>query len=56
MDASASAKKLKKEKKEKVEKDYVIEPELTTPKIDTSKWPLLLKNYDQLHVRPCLSQ
>lgn len=31
--------------------DYMIQPESTTPKIDTSKWPLLLKNYDQLHVR-----
>ena len=31
--------------------DFMIQPESTTPKIDTSKWPLLLKNYDQLHVR-----
>lgn len=31
--------------------DYSIKPEKTAPKIDTSKWPLLLKNYDQLHVR-----
>ena len=29
----------------------MIQPESTTPKIDTSKWPLLLKNYDQLQVR-----
>ncbi len=29
---------------------YVLKPE-PTPRMDTSKWPLLLKNYDQLHVR-----
>eukprot|EP00612_Vaucheria_litorea_P001594 CAMPEP_0171453352 /NCGR_PEP_ID=MMETSP0945-20130129/1095_1 /TAXON_ID=109269 /ORGANISM="Vaucheria litorea, Strain CCMP2940" /LENGTH=433 /DNA_ID=CAMNT_0011978203 /DNA_START=202 /DNA_END=1503 /DNA_ORIENTATION=- len=28
----------------------MIKPE-ATPMIDTSKWPLLLRNYDQLHVR-----
>jgi H/ACA ribonucleoprotein complex subunit 4 len=26
-------------------------PQEATPKLDTSKWPLLLKNYDQLNVR-----
>lgn len=31
--------------------DFVIAPEKTTPKLDTSKWPLLLKNYDQLNIR-----
>lgn len=31
--------------------DYTIQPEKVTPRIDTSKWPLLLKHYDQLHVR-----
>jgi len=31
--------------------DFVIEPSSETPKLDTSKWPLLLQNYDQLHVR-----
>mmetsp|Transcript_23527 Transcript_23527/g.34615 ORF Transcript_23527/g.34615 Transcript_23527/m.34615 type:complete len:489 (+) Transcript_23527:111-1577(+) len=30
---------------------HMIEPSSSTPKLDTSKWPLLLKNYDQLHVR-----
>ena len=29
----------------------MIEPSSTTPKLDTSKWPLLLKNYHELHVR-----
>ncbi|KAI9322495.1 H/ACA ribonucleoprotein complex subunit 4 [Dichotomocladium elegans] len=28
-----------------------IKPTATAPPIDTSKWPLLLKNYDQLNVR-----
>ncbi|KAG5182391.1 pseudouridine synthase [Tribonema minus] len=28
-----------------------IKPQDSVPKLDTSKWPLLLKNYDQLHVR-----
>ena len=31
--------------------NYLIKPEATTPPLDTSKWPLLLKNYDQLCVR-----
>lgn len=34
-----------------LEGEFLIKPETETPKIDTSKWPLLLKNYDQLHVR-----
>jgi H/ACA ribonucleoprotein complex subunit 4 len=29
----------------------MIQPASTTPKLDTSKWPLLLKNYHELHVR-----
>eukprot|EP00210_Caulerpa_lentillifera_P007565 g7225.t1 len=31
--------------------EFVIQPTKITPKLDTSKWPLLLKNYDQLLVR-----
>lgn len=31
--------------------DYVIEPSSKTPKLDTSKWPLLLRNYGALNVR-----
>jgi H/ACA ribonucleoprotein complex subunit 4 len=31
--------------------DFVIQPDKSTPTLDTSKWPLLLKNYDQLNVR-----
>ena len=33
------------------EADYTIKPEATTPVIDTSSWPLLLKNYNRLLVR-----
>ena len=29
----------------------LIAPSNSTPKLDTSKWPLLLKNYHELHVR-----
>mmetsp|Transcript_3481 Transcript_3481/g.8389 ORF Transcript_3481/g.8389 Transcript_3481/m.8389 type:complete len:457 (-) Transcript_3481:227-1597(-) len=39
-------------KKEKQsDKEYAIAPESVTPKLDTSKWPLLLKNYDRLNIR-----
>ncbi|KLO20227.1 putative rRNA pseudouridine synthase [Schizopora paradoxa] len=31
--------------------DYAIKPEDTAPRLDTSQWPLLLKNYDKLLVR-----
>jgi H/ACA ribonucleoprotein complex subunit 4 len=31
--------------------DYMIQPSSVTPVLDTSKWPLLLKNYNALHVR-----
>lgn len=30
---------------------YSIKPQKYTPALDTSEWPLLLKNYDKLHVR-----
>ncbi len=30
--------------------DFLIAPS-TTPALDASKWPLLLKNYDRLNVR-----
>ncbi len=33
------------------EVDYTIKPEAATPAVDTSDWPLLLKNYNQLLVR-----
>ncbi len=31
--------------------EFMIRPEKGTPKLDASSWPLLLKNYDKLHVR-----
>lgn len=31
--------------------NYQIKPEQVTPQIDTSKWPLLLKNYNSLLIR-----
>ncbi len=40
-----------KDKKIVEEKSSVIEPSNTSAPIDTSKWPLLLKNYGQLNVR-----
>lgn len=33
------------------EVDYTIKPEASTPAVDTSDWPLLLKNYNRLLVR-----
>ena len=34
-----------------VEGEYSIKPENVQPVLDTSQWPLLLKNYDKLLVR-----
>lgn len=31
--------------------DYSLKPESSAPELDTSQWPLLLKNYDKLLVR-----
>ncbi|XP_010525499.2 PREDICTED: LOW QUALITY PROTEIN: H/ACA ribonucleoprotein complex subunit 4 [Tarenaya hassleriana] len=31
--------------------DFMIKPQSFTPAIDTSQWPILLKNYDRLNVR-----
>lgn len=31
--------------------EHMIRPESSKPKLDTSKWPLLLKNYDALQCR-----
>ncbi|CAN1256345.1 H/ACA ribonucleoprotein complex subunit 4 [Linum perenne] len=31
--------------------DYLIKPQSYTPPIDTSQWPILLKNYERLNVR-----
>merc|ERR1719287_117358 len=31
--------------------EYAIKPEKGTPSIDTSTWPLLLKNFDKLNIK-----
>eukprot|EP01018_Ginkgo_biloba_P016908 Gb_32372 [translate_table: standard] len=36
---------------EQASTDYLIKPQSLTPPLDTSDWPLLLKNYDKLNVR-----
>lgn len=33
------------------EGDFLIKPQSFTPSLDTSQWPILLKNYDRLNVR-----
>ncbi|KAJ1338960.1 tRNA pseudouridine(55) synthase [Batrachochytrium salamandrivorans] len=37
--------------KKQMEQDFVIKPSSAAPTLDTSEWPLLLKNYDRLNVR-----
>lgn len=50
-------KKIKKKKKktstssEENDQEFMIKPQETTPKLDSSNWPLLLKNYSELNVR-----
>lgn len=43
--------KKSKEKSTTAENEFVIKPESKSPELDTSQWPLLLKNYDKLNVR-----
>lgn len=31
----------------KTEEEHIIKPQAVTPAVDTSSWPLLLKNYDK---------
>merc|ERR1719331_1567787 len=47
----SSKKKKKSVGASQLEEDFLIQPSTTTPTLDTSEWPLLLKNYDQLNVR-----
>ncbi len=47
--AAASSSKKRRAEADPSEQD-LIKPE-TTPRMDTSTWPLLLKNYDALNVR-----
>ena len=37
--------------KQEDEKEYTIKPENIGPVVDTSDWPLLLKNYNKLLIR-----
>ncbi|KAK4432143.1 H/ACA ribonucleoprotein complex subunit [Sesamum alatum] len=53
---SHSEKTKKKKNKSKDEEendaiDFLIKPQSHTPPVDTSQWPILLKNYDKLNVR-----
>ncbi|KAL0428570.1 UNVERIFIED_CONTAM: H/ACA ribonucleoprotein complex subunit [Sesamum latifolium] len=53
---SHSEKTKKKKNKSKDEEendavDFLIKPQSYTPPVDTSQWPILLKNYDKLNVR-----
>lgn len=36
---------------ENADDDFLIKPQKFTPTIDTSQWPILLKNYDRLNIR-----
>merc|ERR1712167_25625 len=57
MGEQSSAGMSEKKKKKKVvgakqlEEDFQIQPEKTTPTLDTSEWSLLLKDYDKLNIR-----
>lgn len=33
--------------KKATEEEYIIKPQAHTPTLDTSQWPLLLKNYEK---------
>ncbi|XP_028782163.1 H/ACA ribonucleoprotein complex subunit 4-like [Neltuma alba] len=56
LEASRTDKKKKKhrnkdEAADVQDSDFLIKPQSYTPTIDTSQWPILLKNYDRLNVR-----
>jgi H/ACA ribonucleoprotein complex subunit 4 len=37
----------------KADSEYIIKPQASAPAIDTSDWPLLLKNYnDRMQLHP----
>jgi len=50
MSDKSSKKRKQTEDGGEAESEYVIKPEVTR-RMDTSTWPLLLKNYDRLNVR-----
>ncbi|CAN8071197.1 unnamed protein product [Agarophyton chilense] len=39
------------EKDEQIQEEFVLKPLASRPELDTSQWPLLLKDYDKLNVR-----
>ncbi|KAL9247668.1 hypothetical protein vseg_021076 [Gypsophila vaccaria] len=58
VDISRSSSKKKKSKSKEVEEevetgtvDFLIKPQQVIPAIDTSSWPILLKNYERLNIR-----
>merc|ERR1711934_723047 len=47
----SSKKKKKSVGASQLEEDFLIQPSTTTSTLDTSEWPLLLKDYDKLNIR-----
>ncbi|KAB2632327.1 H/ACA ribonucleoprotein complex subunit 4-like [Pyrus ussuriensis x Pyrus communis] len=50
-DSEKKKKKKHRDKDSDLDKDFMIKPQSSTPSLDTSQWPILLKNYDRLNVR-----
>ncbi|XP_009341222.2 H/ACA ribonucleoprotein complex subunit 4-like [Pyrus x bretschneideri] len=50
-DSEKKKKKKHRDKDSDFDKDFMIKPQGSTPSLDTSQWPILLKNYDRLNVR-----
>lgn len=48
---SVKKKKVKSEKVDGADSTFVIKPSKETQSLDTSEWPILLKNYDRLNIR-----
>ncbi|KAL1813837.1 hypothetical protein DCAR_0626219 [Daucus carota subsp. sativus] len=51
LELSTKKKKSKPKTEPDSDPDYLIKPQSFTPPINTSDWPILLKNYDRLNVR-----
>ncbi|KAK9122679.1 hypothetical protein Sjap_012281 [Stephania japonica] len=51
MEVSRSEKSTTKKKKNNDDGEFLIKPQSFTPELDTSEWPILLKNYGKLNVR-----
>ncbi|KAB2626035.1 H/ACA ribonucleoprotein complex subunit 4-like [Pyrus ussuriensis x Pyrus communis] len=50
-DSEKKKKKKHRDKDSDFDRDFMIKPQGSTPSLDTSQWPILLKNYDRLNVR-----